>query len=79
MQSGAYRDWVAANYDQRVRRRMKILLFGKNGQVGWELQRSLAPLGEVVALDFDSPGPLRPTSARPEALAETVRARRGPT
>lgn len=33
---------------------MKILLFGKNGQVGWELQRSLAPLGEVVALDHDS-------------------------
>ena len=30
---------------------MKILLFGKNGQVGWELQRSLAPLGEVIALD----------------------------
>lgn len=30
---------------------MKILLFGKNGQVGWELQRSLAPLGQVVALD----------------------------
>jgi dTDP-4-dehydrorhamnose reductase len=28
---------------------MKILLFGKNGQVGWELQRSLAPLGEVIA------------------------------
>lgn len=33
---------------------MKILLFGKNGQVGWELQRSLAPLGEVVALDRHS-------------------------
>ncbi|MFZ5567193.1 MAG: dTDP-4-dehydrorhamnose reductase [Pseudomonadota bacterium] len=30
---------------------MKILLLGKNGQVGWELQRALAPLGEVVALD----------------------------
>jgi len=30
---------------------MKILLLGKNGQVGWELQRSLAPLGEVIALD----------------------------
>lgn len=30
---------------------MKILLFGRNGQVGWELQRSLAPLGELVALD----------------------------
>lgn len=30
---------------------MKILLLGKNGQVGWELQRSLQPLGEVLALD----------------------------
>lgn len=30
---------------------MKILLLGKNGQVGWELQRSLAPLGQMVALD----------------------------
>lgn len=33
---------------------MKILLFGKGGQVGWELQRSLAPLGELFALDVDS-------------------------
>ena len=33
---------------------MKILLFGKGGQLGWELQRSLAPLGEIVALDHDS-------------------------
>jgi dTDP-4-dehydrorhamnose reductase len=33
---------------------MKILLLGKNGQVGWELQRSLAPLGEVLALDRHS-------------------------
>jgi len=33
---------------------MKILLFGKSGQVGWELQRSLAPLGEVTPLDSDS-------------------------
>lgn len=32
---------------------MKILLLGKNGQVGWELQRSLAPLGELVALGSD--------------------------
>ncbi|MBF7690076.1 dTDP-4-dehydrorhamnose reductase [Acinetobacter pollinis] len=30
---------------------MKILLLGKNGQVGWELQRALQPLGEVYALD----------------------------
>jgi dTDP-4-dehydrorhamnose reductase len=33
---------------------MKILLLGKNGQVGWELQRSLAPLGDLIALDHDS-------------------------
>ena len=31
-----------------------VLLFGKGGQVGWELQRSLASLGKLVALDFDS-------------------------
>ncbi|MCI0520167.1 MAG: dTDP-4-dehydrorhamnose reductase [Chloroflexi bacterium] len=31
---------------------MKILLLGKNGQLGWELQRALAPLGDVTALDF---------------------------
>jgi dTDP-4-dehydrorhamnose reductase len=30
---------------------MRILLTGVNGQVGWELQRTLAPLGEVVAAD----------------------------
>ncbi len=28
---------------------MKILLFGGNGQLGWELRRSLAPLGELIA------------------------------
>jgi dTDP-4-dehydrorhamnose reductase len=32
---------------------MKIVLFGKNGQVGWELQRILPSLGQVVALDYD--------------------------
>jgi dTDP-4-dehydrorhamnose reductase len=31
---------------------MKILLLGKNGQVGWELRRTLAPLAEVVAVDY---------------------------
>ncbi len=31
---------------------MKILLFGKNGQVGWELCRTLAPLAEVRAMDY---------------------------
>jgi dTDP-4-dehydrorhamnose reductase len=29
---------------------MKTLLLGRDGQVGWELQRSLAPLGELVAV-----------------------------
>ena len=29
---------------------MKVLLFGRDGQVGWELQRALSVLGEVVAL-----------------------------
>jgi dTDP-4-dehydrorhamnose reductase len=52
----------------------KILLLGKNGQVGWELQRALAPLGEVVALDFDSPGPLSGDFSKPDSLAATVRA-----
>jgi dTDP-4-dehydrorhamnose reductase len=31
---------------------MKLLLLGKTGQLGWELLRSLQPLGEVVALDY---------------------------
>jgi dTDP-4-dehydrorhamnose reductase len=52
---------------------MKILLFGKNGQVGWELQRSLAPLGALTALDFDSTD-FHADFSRPAALADTVRA-----
>ena len=51
---------------------MKILLFGKSGQVGWELQRSLAPLGELVALGSSSRemcGDLNNL----DGLAETVR------
>ena len=51
---------------------MRVLLFGKNGQVGWELQRSLQTLGELVALDFDSSGPCADFS-RPEDVARTVR------
>lgn len=31
---------------------MKILLIGKTGQLGWELHRAVAPLGEVVAVDY---------------------------
>jgi dTDP-4-dehydrorhamnose reductase len=51
---------------------MKILLLGKNGQVGWELQRSLAPLGEVLALDRNSTSHCGDLSNL-EGLAETVR------
>ena len=51
---------------------MKILLFGKGGQVGWELQRSLAPLGEVIALDHDS-SPLCGSFTDLSGLAQTIR------
>jgi len=37
---------------------VNILLFGKGGQIGWELQRSLAPLGRIVALDWRPEGRL---------------------
>jgi len=53
---------------------MKILLFGCNGQVGWELQRALSPLGELVALDFDTAGAWHADFSRPPALADTIRA-----
>lgn len=62
----------------------RILLLGKNGQLGWELQRSLAPLAELVALDrsvvADFPGapiggqPLCGDLAQLDRLEATVRA-----
>ena len=52
---------------------MKILLLGSNGQVGWELQRSLAPLGEVVALGRAGDGGLSGDLSRPADLVATVR------
>ena len=42
---------------------MKMLLFGKGGQVGWELQRSLAPLGDCRGARFRQHRLLLPTSA----------------
>jgi dTDP-4-dehydrorhamnose reductase len=50
---------------------LKILLLGKNGQVGWELQRSLAPLGQVLALDRHSTDFCGDLS-HPERLAQAV-------
>lgn len=48
---------------------IKLLLLGKTGQLGWELQRALAPLGELVALDRHEGGDL----ADLDALRDTVR------
>ena len=55
---------------------MKILLLGRGGQVGWELQRSLAVLGDLVALDFDAaanPDGLCGDFSDLQGLADTVR------
>ncbi|MBM4213213.1 MAG: dTDP-4-dehydrorhamnose reductase [Gammaproteobacteria bacterium] len=51
---------------------MKILLLGCNGQVGWELQRSLQPLGEVIACDFDSAADRRADFTQPASVAALV-------
>lgn len=58
---------------------MKILLFGKNGQVGWELNRSLQQLGEVIALgreeaDFSKPESLRNvvSTMNPDVIVNAV-------
>jgi dTDP-4-dehydrorhamnose reductase len=57
----------------------KILLTGKNGQVGWELQRTLAPLGNVVAvdrqeLDLGNPDSIRKAirEIRPELIVNAA-------
>ncbi|WP_130900031.1 dTDP-4-dehydrorhamnose reductase [Pseudomonas sp. Sample_11] len=52
---------------------MKILLLGKNGQVGWELQRSLAPLGDLTALDRSTVNDLCGDLADLDALRKTIR------
>ncbi len=53
---------------------MKILLLGANGQVGWELQRALAPLGPLTALGRDGHGALSGDLADADSLVRTVRA-----
>ncbi|WP_019141911.1 dTDP-4-dehydrorhamnose reductase [Noviherbaspirillum massiliense] len=47
---------------------MKILLLGKDGQVGWELQRSLSPLGELHAF-----GRNEADLEKPESLRQLIR------
>lgn len=51
---------------------MRILLLGKNGQVGWELQRALAPLGEVIALDRNGLNQWRGDLSQPEQIYQTI-------
>ena len=46
----------------------KILLTGKNGQVGWELQRTLATLGEVIAVDRE-----KLDLSKPDSITSTIR------
>ncbi|RPJ38339.1 MAG: NAD(P)-dependent oxidoreductase, partial [Chloroflexi bacterium] len=46
---------------------MRILLLGSTGQVGWEAQRALAPLGEVIGLDYPDVD-----FTRPERLSRLV-------
>jgi len=50
---------------------LKILLFGKGGQVGWELQRALLPLGELVAVGSESKD-LSGDFSQPEEIARTI-------
>ena len=52
---------------------MKIVLLGASGQLGWELQRSLAPLAEIVPLTRDDSSRQCGDLGRPDALAATVR------
>jgi dTDP-4-dehydrorhamnose reductase len=58
---------------------VRILLTGRTGQVGWELARSLLPLGDVIALgraqaDLADPEALRPVvrDARPEVIVNAA-------
>ena len=58
---------------------MKILILGKNGQVGWELNRTMLPLGDIIALDypdidFSKPDTLRTLirEIKPDVIANAV-------
>lgn len=51
---------------------MRILLLGKHGQVGWELQRALAPLGQIIALGHKNESGLCGDLERPDELRKTV-------
>ena len=50
---------------------MRILLFGKNGQLGWELNRSLITLGDLTVVDYPDVD-----FNQPQTIPEIVRAAR---
>jgi dTDP-4-dehydrorhamnose reductase len=52
---------------------MKILLLGAQGQLGWELQRSLSVVGEVIACSRHAGGAHQADLAEPESLVDLVR------
>jgi dTDP-4-dehydrorhamnose reductase len=47
---------------------VNILLLGKTGQLGWELERTLPPLGKLTALDYPDVD-----FTKPETLSDTIR------
>ena len=57
-------------------RQSPILLLGCNGQVGWELQRSLQSIGGLIPCDFDCPEANRADFLQPESLRDLVRRHR---
>ena len=63
-----YCDWLMTRVSLfivvRSQKNMNILLIGKNGQVGWELHRSLLTLGAVTAIDYPEFDLARPDNAR---------------
>lgn len=65
------RSYVCDEASERDRIIMRIVLFGISGQLGWELQRSLAPLGEVISIGrHDRYGG---DFTRPSQVAATIR------
>jgi len=57
---------------EKAKRAPRILLIGASGQVGWELQRTLAPLGSVIAASLDGEYGPRVDLADPRSLSRLV-------
>ncbi|MEA3276114.1 MAG: dTDP-4-dehydrorhamnose reductase [Pseudomonadota bacterium] len=55
-----------------MNKRPRILLIGANGQVGWELQRTLAPVGDLIAASLEGEQGPRVDLADPRSLSRLV-------